>query len=437
MSNLVRSSAINFLYKIFNLLLALGIMAVTARLGTYNRGEYSILITSAQIYITIFAGFGAAAAYQISREGNFNRKYISTCLFLSGIIGSIVTFLTISISYFFKSPPLVNLWIVGLSAPFLMIIPLLSGVYLGSGNMFRMNFINSFSSSFVLITIFLLYVFRVNVTIEIILFCWALSQVISAVLSIYIYLKEHKFDGWDFKSLIPYRVYAIEIGITNIVSLLNYKIDLFLVQSFLGLSQAGVYSISISIAEMLWFISSSVTAAAYSRIGRDNKVDSGLFVIRLVHLNFLCLLLAAPMIIIGFVYTVPFLFGKAYEESLIPLLILLPGVLLFGAASTLSTYFTNQLGQPNLSRRVATFSFATNLILSLILIPNFQLIGAAFASSFAYIIAIIYGLFLFTKNSHVSWGIILHPDMAMLLQDVNKIAISIKNILRPTKRTLR
>ena len=52
------------------------------------------------------------------------------------------------------------------------------------------------------------------------------------------------------------------IGVTNVVSLLNYRASLFLVERFHGLSVVGTYSVAVTVAELLWLLSSSVTVSA-------------------------------------------------------------------------------------------------------------------------------------------------------------------------------
>ena len=57
------------------------------------------------------------------------------------------------------------------------------------------------------------------------------------------------------------------IGLTNLIGLLNYRVGLFVVERFLGLSATGVYSIAVVVAELLWFVSGSLTQTVYGRIG--------------------------------------------------------------------------------------------------------------------------------------------------------------------------
>jgi Na+-driven multidrug efflux pump len=70
------------------------------------------------------------------------------------------------------------------------------------------------------------------------------------------------------------------------------------------------------------------------------------------------------------------------------LALLLPGVLVFGAGSALSAYFTNHAGQPQVPAQVAALSLALNGSLAAALVPTLGMAGAALAASCSYGVAI-------------------------------------------------
>ena len=155
--------------------------------------------------------------------------------------------------------------------------------------------------------------------------------------------------------------FVAAIGVTNLIGLMNYKIDLFLVQHFLGLSATGVYSIAVIVAELLWFVSSSVTQAAYARVGTRDAALASSTVVRAVHYSFLILLLVAPGLWVAASILLPWLLGDEYPAALPVLAVLLPGVLVFGAASALSAYFTNcRWGRPLIPAALASLSFVVD-----------------------------------------------------------------------------
>ena len=75
---------------------------------------------------------------------------------------------------------------------------------------------------------------------------------------------------------------------------------------------------------------------------------------------------------------------------------LLPGVAAYAAASSLSAFYTNHLGRPQLSGAIAGLSLLISFGLGLWWVPSGGALGAALASSAGYIgaIAVAYGVFL-------------------------------------------
>jgi O-antigen/teichoic acid export membrane protein len=154
-------------------------------------------------------------------------------------------------------------------------------------------------------------------------------------------------DEWRF---------VLTIGITNVVSLLNYRASLFLVEHFKGLSEVGTYSVAVTVAELLWLLSSSVTVSAYSRIGNPDRAIASSMTVQAVRIN----------------------------------------VPAYAAASSLSAFYTNHLGKPQLSGSIAGLSLAISFGAGCVLVPWLGALGAAMASSLGYTLAIVaaYGVFL-------------------------------------------
>ena len=74
----------------------------------------------------------------------------------------------------------------------------------------------------------------------------------------------------------------------------------------------------------------------------------------------------------------------------------LPGVAAYAAASSLSAFYTNHLGRPQLSGAIAGLSLLVSFGLGWLLVPRWGAVGAAVSSSLGYIVAIAvaYGVFL-------------------------------------------
>lgn len=415
--SLLRGSVINLVFKIVGVAFGLFFTLITARLGTEERGIYSLFTLVAQVFITLFAGFGSALTYRVSRHGEHPEAYLVSVLCFGAAIGGLFALVLLAVSVVVPSPPYGQLGILALAAPVLLVVPYVNGMYLGKGDIWRLNLNNLAAPFGCVVLLCVVVLLKKNIALNDVLISWSATQVAVAVIVMIALGRSMKFEGGGVQALKALVPFSKEVGLANLVGLLNYRADLLLVQALIGLSAVGVYSVAVAIAEMLWFVSSSVTLAAYSRIGREESVASANFVLRILHLNLFLLAAIAPFLFLLSYIAVPYCFGRDYAGSVGPLLILLPGTLLYGGASTISAFFTNHLGRPDLPKKIALLSLVVNILMSIVLLPFLGINGAAAASSFAYFIAIGYSVFLFKKNTHLEWSGIMRPSVEAVWGD--------------------
>lgn len=181
---------------------------------------------------------------------------------------------------------------------------------------------------------------------------------------------------------------------------------MFLVAIFLDPAAVGYYSIAVGIAEKLWMLPGAIATVLFPRISsiKDNEANNltprvarhTFFIIFVVSL--ILAPLAKPLIKI--------LFGSVYLPSTVPLLILLPGIIALGGSKILTADLAGR-GKPQFGAYSSLISLAVNIPLNLWLIPRWQIAGAAFASSVAYIVATLTVIIAFAKISDKSYFEIL------------------------------
>lgn len=421
MSSIARSALLNLVFRVAGVVLSLTITVITARLGAEERGSYSLLTLSAAILITLFSGLGPAIAHRISHYKESAAPLVADGLVFSSIVGLGVGALLLLVVQMFPFPPYEHLQWLAIAAPFLMWTTVANGVYLGIGRMLPLN-INTISASTLLIILCVLGILlSPPLQLSQVLIAWAIAQVLAGLVATYFVWRLVGMVRPVLRRLLGDARFITNIGIANVISTLNYRADLFLVQLFMGLTATGVYSIAIAVAEMLWFISSSLTIAAYQRIGTSSGSESASLTLRVVWFNFTLLLIASPLLAALAWLGLPWMVGDEYRVSSRVLLVLLPGVVMYGAASSLSAYFTNQLGRPTLSTRIALISLALNVAGSVILIPVFGIYGGALATSIAYMIAMLVALKMFSDYSGIPLRTIFSVNFYMVISDVARM----------------
>ena len=136
--------------------------------------------------------------------------------------------------------------------------------------------------------------------------------------------------------------------------------------------------------------------------------------VQAVRINVLATLAAAPVLLGLAWWGLPWVMGEAYAASLLPLAALLPGVAAYAAASSLSAFYTNHLGRPQLSGSIAGLSLTVSFGLGWFLVPAYGAVGAGLSSSLGYIVAIVAAYGVFLKHAGLPVRALWQPSLTRL-----------------------
>lgn len=382
MDSVARGTLINLVTRLAGVGLVLAITAITARIGTEAQGMFAIFTSVEGVLLALLSGFGIALARRVSHHREQPRALLAATILACVALGLVagVGLWVLSSS----GPPAYRwLWLLALAAPFVLLAPNLQGLWLGEGRMAPMSRLTLAPPVLALLLLGAVALVA-GPSLGAVLASWVLAKVAVGVAAVAILWRGNRLAAPDFGALRAELPFVATIGLTNLVGLLNYRVGLFVVERVLGLSATGVYSIAVVVAELLWFVSGSLTQAAYGRIGTPDRAHAAATTVRVMQLGVAALLLAAPLLWLAAWLLLPRVLGPAYADSLLPLALLLPGVLLFGGAGSLSAYFTNHAGTPRVAAQVAFGSLVVNAVLAMWLVPRLGMAGAALAASAAY-----------------------------------------------------
>ena len=411
-----RAALGNLLAKLLIVALGLSITVLVARLGPKVQGAFALFVAVESGLLTLFTGLGLWLARQVSRqeagEKGATTRMLRSVLQWSVGLGLAAALGLLAVSWWADRMPYAQLWLLALAAPFLLLVPTATGLWLGQGRMWPLNLAQVAAPASVLSGLAVVGWLTQGAAVRtpsvvLVLIAWVSGKSLVAVLTAIYALHDsvRRDEGREDAGLITgapspkwrheWR-FVLTIGITNVVSLLNYRASLFLVEHFKGLSEVGTYSVAVTVAELLWLLSSSVTVSAYSRIGNPDRGVASSMTVQAVRINVLATLLAAPVLLVLAWWGLPRLMGPAYAASVWPLAALLPGVAAYAAASSLSAFYTNHLGKPQLSGSIAGLSLLISFSAGCVLVPWLGALGAGIASSLGYSLAIVaaYGVFL-------------------------------------------
>lgn len=405
--SLARGAALNLAARFAAVLLGVAILVTVARLGPAVQGAFALFVAVEAALLTLFSGLGLLLAREVSHREVPPAPLLAALLRAALGLGLAAAAGLLAVSAGSEAAPYRHLWLLALAAPFLLLVPTASGLWLGQGRMGPLNVPQVAAPALVLALLLAAGAAWPSAgaapTVLAVLAAWVLGKALVGI-----------GTGWaarrDAGPAAPQRGvlrdrwrFVATIGATNLVSLLNYRATLFLLERHGGLAETGVYSVAVQVAELLWLLSSAVTVSAYHRIGAPDAQQAAWTTLRAVQVNLLATLLAAPLLYAGAAFALPAVLGPAYAGAVLPLALLLPGVAGYAAASSLSAYYTNHRGRPQWSAGIAGLSLVLTLGIAAWSIPRHGAAGAALATSLAYGVAIAVALALFLRDTKLPW----------------------------------
>jgi O-antigen/teichoic acid export membrane protein len=177
--------------------------------------------------------------------------------------------------------------------------------------------------------------------------------------------------------------YGIRLYPASLSSFFSYRADIFLLGALLGDAGAiGLYSLAVSLAELVFFVPDSVSVVFFPRVAgaeRDSADQMAPVVSRFT-------VLVTCLAVIGLVpaaYVVVHVALPAFAGSMAPFLVILPGIVGLSVAKVLSSYVSG-LGLPGPVAVAAVCALVVNVAANLVLIPAFGIVGAAASSLISY-----------------------------------------------------
>ena len=191
--------------------------------------------------------------------------------------------------------------------------------------------------------------------------------------------------------------YGIRVYPGALANRAHYRIDQLVISQLLGAGSVGIYSISVRWAETLWRFGYGMSVAGLFRIADTQRRDAFDFAVRLsASVTLISAASAAALAVAGKLLLVP-LYGADFQDALTPLVLLLPGVVLWDGARVLSQFISYNVGRPEIPMAISIVAAIGNLLLTIVVVPIHGIAGAAAASSVTYTAAALATLWVFWK----------------------------------------
>jgi O-antigen/teichoic acid export membrane protein len=386
---------------------ALAVGVLTARvLGPAGKGIYALPVVQAGLVSTLFSGLSSATTYFLL-NGNAGRRIVAPSTIAAGIFVVVSSIAVIPIAFLAHAAWAAPAAIASL--PAVAMTNVVTGYVVGIRRVRYATTITLITTlaTFVITCVAFFLVARSPASAIV---AWVVSTTLVAIVAwVGMLLHARKLADGAPPRLGAYLHLAVKVGATSLVSLLNYRADLYLVAVLLPPVELGLYSVSTSAAQSLLVPTQVAALVTSPHIGGLPIAAAANLATRCVRNNMLVALTVCAVLFVAAPWIVQIFYGAAFLPLVPSLRILLIGVVALSLGSPISSYYTLKLAKPEIPLVLAGVSAAICIAASLLLIPQIGILGAAWASTIAYIIGQGLGLGYFARKTQTPVASMLLP----------------------------
>ena len=359
---------------------------VTARwFQPEGKGAYAALLTLITILAAISTmGLGDAAVILQGRDRvTLNRlaSVITPPVLISSVLGAIALWFIARLQLADQGPTLGQAVIVAaLSVPVIALLNLFSFVLNAKERIITTSAIRSLVHVLTLVGIIVLVV-AANLHMTGGLLAGMLASGVGVGVAVF-HLHRTGLGlrpRWDAELLRSALRLGIVIELAQTLLTLASRVDVLFVYTLVGRAEAGIYSVALTMGQLVGFASLALSFALFPRVAQLSDEESLLLTARASRVGLATALASAAVLVVVIPVITPLAFGQDYAPSVPPALILLVGGGLWAEQSLLARARTARG-----ATRLQLYSYGTTLgvmvVLDLLLIPRLGIQGAALAS---------------------------------------------------------
>jgi O-antigen/teichoic acid export membrane protein len=360
---------------------------LTRELGPEGFGLFSSLIVIPLIVVSITnLGIRGASIYMLGQKKYAEQDVVSSILALflmSALAGVILSF----ISYQVYDDPDFRLSLIGLVLaviPFRLSLVYIGGIFIGKDEIKKANQVN-WPINLLNLAFAALLVWGLGLKVPGALVSVLVANILVSAYGFYILSKHYRIRvRFDFAIIKKLFLLGILYSASFFIIMLNFRVDIILLQRMTDLKEVGLYSLGVQIAEQLWQIPLAISIIIFSRTANaENPAGMTGKTLSLTRVSLVLSTILSLIIAVIAPWVIPPVFGEDFTPSIILLQALLPGVILMVVFRVLSGQIAG-MGKPQLSIYVFAPALVLNIILNFILIPLYGAMGAVIATNISY-----------------------------------------------------
>ena len=177
---------------------------------------------------------------------------------------------------------------------------------------------------------------------------------------------------------------ALVMGAVQVVNLISYRVELYILDRYEGIADVGIYSIAMQAAESMWLIPAAIATSVTAPVVHQEEGDAARLIARATARGLLYTIAVAVAVGLVAPFVIPLLLGDDFSDAALPLALLLPGVVAYAPVTILVVYLSVRRGRPRISLAVSVVAMLVTAAAAFVLIPRYGASGAAVASSIGY-----------------------------------------------------
>jgi O-antigen/teichoic acid export membrane protein len=368
-----------------------------------GRGEFVVVVLGATIVTRLLGQLGVAVTSRAGDEPLPLPALVQRALALGLALGAAGTVVMVALTAASGDAP-ARLAVIGAPAVVANIVwQTMSGVLLGQGRIRLWNVIQLLSPVLALLALLVL-VAGLDAGVDGAVAGWMAANVLTAAFAL-----AAARDLWlplvrprlDAAARTVARL-ALVMGTVQIVNLISYRAELFVLGHERGAAAVGVYSIAMQSVESMWLVPAAIaTAVTAPVVAAPTDHEAARLITRGAVRALLLAGGIAAAVGVAAPFLIPLLFGDDFRPAVRPLELLLPGVVLYAPVTVLVVYLSVRREQPRLSLLVSIAGLGVTLGAALVLVPGHGASGAALGSSLGYAAGGIAAWLLFARLARI------------------------------------
>ncbi|UCF04457.1 MAG: oligosaccharide flippase family protein, partial [bacterium] len=341
----IRNVSITLATRCALFVIGLATSIVLARaVGPEGKGILSLaILASAVIFYATNLGIGMGAGYFLGRRKVSLELLTGTWLTLSLLIGLSVLVVAVLVAPYIVPSimPSVPVWFVQLSlvsVPCLILIYTFQTVFKAMGDFKRFNILDLFQpGSFLILFVLLIYIVpghKLSAAVSVNASSYIIAAVAVLVLTAGVVRLRFRWSGELARASARF---GIQGYLASFLDFLNLRLDLLLVNLFLAPRFVGYYTISVMIAEKLWYVPDVLSVVLYPRVAHGGEEEANRDTAVVSRQTVLIILFGCVGILLVGRPVVRYFYTEQFLPAVIPLFVLLPGILAASVARIISS----------------------------------------------------------------------------------------------------